>query len=1021
MIDVNISKYFSSASFAHRAWRHLGSAMLVVILATRSSAADSPAPDFNREVRPILAARCFKCHGPDAASREAQLRLDVREAALSKTESGTRAIVPGDVKASELVRRIDSHDPDERMPPPRANQSLTDDQKEVLRRWVASGANYAPHWAFERPRQNTAPAVQRNDWPQNPIDSFVLSRLETAGLSPSPQASRYALARRISLDLIGLIPTPEETDAFVNDPAPDACERLVDRLLASPHYGERWARQWLDLARYADTNGYEEDKPRSIWPYRDWVIKALNDDLPFDQFTVEQIAGDLLNAATLDQLVATGFHRNSMLNTESGVDPLEYRFYSLVDRVNTTGTIWLGLTLGCAQCHTHKYDPVSQLDYYRFLALMNDAEELEIDVPLPDLAAERQRLTARIDELLKGLPDEFPIPNATGSPLTAAERRAYLERRCEEWRREASKSAVRWRILRPTRTAANVPALTVLEDDSVLAIGDTTKHDEYELDFTTDLKDITAVRLETLPDERLPARGPGRLYYEGQSGTFFLCEFDLLADGAPLAAGRTLQTAGDAKLATDGNPLSGWTFQDRQGVPSTALFELSQPLANVEKLQIRMMSERAQPCAVGRFRISVTSDPWPAELSPHPPEIEALLTADEADLSRSDRQRLLNYFLETTPLLSKEHEAIAALRRQLPVYPTTLVMSELPAEHRRTAVLYRRGEFLQPGEAVEPQVLAILPQLPTDVPHDRLALANWLVDPANPLVGRVTANRHWAAFFGHGLVRSVDDFGYQGTPPSHPELLDWLAVELVRERWSVKSLHRLIATSAAYRQSSALTAELAARDLPNNLLARGPRHRLLAEQIRDLALVAGDLLSTKVGGPSVYPPQPPGATEGPYTVLAWKPSEGADRYRRTVYTFIKRTQPFAMLNTFDAPEGRVCIAMREISHSPLQALTLLNDPTSIEAAQAMGRIAATSSGSTEERAVNLFRRCLTRFPTEGERAAIVNFYATTRKRLQDGTLATDLAGPNEDDSIGRAAWTAVARALLNLDEVIFKD
>ena len=1006
-------------------WRTLRLVLLVAVVVVTgvhsSPAADPPAPDFNRDVRSILAAHCFKCHGPDAANRQGDLRLDVREAALAKTESGTHAIVPGNLQASELIRRITSDDPNEQMPPPAAKKPLTDEHQQVLRRWVASGANYAPHWAFEPPRQTVPPVVKLSHWPRNPIDAFVLARLESAGLRPAPAADRYTLVRRVHLDLIGLPPTPVEADAFVNDPAPDAYERLVDRLLASPHYGERWARQWLDLARYADTNGYEEDKPRSVWPYRDWVIRAINNDLPFDQFTIEQIAGDMLPNATIDQRIATGFHRNSMLNTESGVDPLEYRFYSLVDRVNTTSTIWLGLTLGCAQCHTHKFDPVPQSDYYQFLALMNNAEELEIDAPQPDLVFERQRLTAQIDDLMKRLPDQFLAAASPGSKMTAAEQQAFLELRCEEWRREAAKTAVRWKTLRPARATANVPVLTLLQDDSVLAIGDTTKHDEYDLDLTTDLKNITAVRLETLPDDRLPARGPGRLYYEGQNGTFFLCEFGLTADGAPLAVGRTLQTAGNAKLATDGDPLSGWTFTDRQGLPSTALFELVQPLASVQKLQVHMMSERAQPCAIGRFRISVTTDPWPQGLSTHPAEIEALVATNASDLTPAQRKHLLQYFLETTPLLATQQQAIAALRKQQPAYPTTLVMSELPMEHQRKAVLYRRGEFLQPGDAVEPQVLSVLPQLPASTPRTRLELGKWLVDPANPLVGRVTMNRNWAAFFGHGLVRSVDDFGYQGSPPSHPELLDWLAVELIRQRWSLKSMHRLLVTSATYQQSSQLTAEMAAKDPQNNLLARGPRHRLQAEQIRDLALVASGLLGAQIGGPSVYPPQPPGATEGPYTALQWKPSDGADRYRRALYTFIKRTQPFAMLNTFDAPEGRVCIAQREISHSPLQALTLLNDPTSLEAAQALGGMAAISAGSIDERVINLFRRCLTRPPTEDERVAILEFYTTIRKRIQDGKLPPGLASPGAGDSIDRAAWTAVARALLNLDEVIFKN
>ena len=637
--------------------------------------------------------------------------------------------------------------------------------------------------------------------------------MEGEGLHLSPPADRYTLVRRVFLDLIGLPPTPDEADAFVNDPAPDAYERVVERLLASPHYGERWARLWLDLARYADTNGYEEDKSRSIWPYRDWVIQALNDDMPFDQFTIEQIAGDMLPGATMEQRIATGFHRNSMLNTEAGVDPLEYRFYSMVDRVNTTATIWLGLTLGCAQCHTHKFDPIPHRGYYQFLALMNNTEELEIDVLQPDLVVGRRRLTAQIDGLLHDLRKQFPLPQSPATGNEEVRRQEHLQQSFEDWRRESSKRAVRWKVLRPTRMAANVPVLTLLDDDSVLAIGDTTKHDVYELDLSTDLKGITALRLETLPDERLPGRGPGRLYYEGQKGTFFLCEFTLAADGEPLALGRTQQTTGNAKLAVDGDPLSGWTFNDRQGLVSVAVFEFAKPLASVRTLQVRMLSERPQPCAVGRFRISVTTDSWPAELSPFSAEIEALLTTDDASLTPTNRKQLMQYFLETTPQLSAQHQAIAALRRQLPTFPTTLVMAELPPKHPRAAFFYRRGEYLQPGDPVEPNVLSILPPLPANSVCDRLALARWLVDPGNPLAGRVTMNRHWAAFFSEGLVRTVDDFGYQGAPPTHPELLDWLAVELVRRQWSIKQMHRLIVTARDQPNCHPReTDELAAKD-----------------------------------------------------------------------------------------------------------------------------------------------------------------------------------------------------------------
>ena len=999
---------------------------------------EGSAPDFNRDVRAILAEHCFKCHGPDPEHRQAGLRLDEGESARSFLGSGATAIVPGDPQASELVRRIDSTDPGDMMPPPGAMHRLSEEQKDVLRRWVAAGAEYAPHWAFLPPQPCPLPHVHATDWPQNPIDVFVLANLESRGLHPALPADRVTLLRRVSFDLIGLPPTPEEADAFVNDTSPNAYQRVVDRLLESPHYGERWARQWLDLARYADTNGYEEDKPRSIWPYRDWVINAINADIPFDQFTIEQLAGDMLPGANVQQRVATGFHRNSMLNTESGVDSLEYRFYSMVDRVNTTGAIWLGLTLGCAQCHTHKYDPIPHSDYYQLLALMDDTEELEIEVPQPDLVAQRDQLQQQINTLLKELPDQFPLPPAGAAEESPtddeqSQRRLHLTQSFDEWRRTASQQAMHWKVLWPTRLAANIPVLTLLDDDSVLAIGDTTKHDEYDLDFTSDLQGITAIRLETLPHERLPAGGPGRLWYEGENGTFFLCEFSATADGTPVSVGRTHQTAGNAQLAVDDNPLTGWTFGGRQKLSSVAIFECATPLPSAELLNVKMMSELPQPCAIGRFRISVTTDPWPAELPTFPVEIENLLVMDDAALTQANLQQLMQYFLEATPHLAEQHQKIADLRSQMPAFPTTLVMEDLRPEHGRTTYFRRRGEFLQPGAEVKPGVLSIFPPLPASAHADqlaradqlagadRLALARWLVSADNPLVGRVTMNRQWAAFFGSGLVRSLDDFGYQGTRPTHPELLDWLALELVRQKWSMKQMHRLIVTSATYQASSRVTPELTEKDPQNLWLARGPRHRLQAEQIRDTALVASGLLAPRIGGPSVYPPQPPGATEGPYTALNWEPSPGPDRYRRSLYTFIKRTQPFAMLNVFDAPEGRVCTVSREISQTPLQALTLLNDPTFVEAAQELGRLTTEFEGTTAERVVWMFRRCLTRYPTKVDRDAIGAFYTTTRQRLSDQSVPTDLAAPGATDPVEQAAWTAVARALLNLEEFITKD
>jgi hypothetical protein len=1004
---------------------------LVLLLGSTALLRAAPEPDlFNSQVRPILARHCFKCHGPDDKARKAKLRLDVRAEAVRPRGSGKRPIVPGQPDASELLRRVLSTAEDEVMPPPSTKNPLTAEEKAVLKRWIAAGAEYTPHWAFVPPRQAPLPRVRQADWPRNAIDVFVLARLEAEGLRPSPLADRYTLARRVFLDLIGLPPTPEEAEAFVQDHAPDAYERLVDRLLASPHYGERWARRWLDLARYADTNGYEKDRPRSVWPYRDWVIAALNADLPFDQFTVEQLAGDLLPNATPAQRVATGFHRNTMLNEEGGIDPLEFRYYATVDRINTTGSAWLGLTLGCAQCHTHKFDPVPQREYYQMMAFLNNADEPEMDVPSPEITRRRRELEAKVAALEADLPNRFPADGKT-------DRQVHLERKFNEWLEREAARTVRWTVLRPAEAKANLPLLTVLDDDSVFASGDQSKRDVYDLAFRTDLHGITAIRLEVLPDERLPKHGPGRVFYEGAAGDFFLSEFTVTAGGrkVPLAKASHSFASGNytAQNALDGDPQTGWSINGGQGRPHTAVFNLAAPLADAGDLRVQLLFERYHAAGLGRFRLAVTTDPRPAAARDLPADLDELLLVPAARRTEEQRQRLLRQFLRTAPELTSARAAIDKVRQELPAYPTTLVLQERPPSNPRPTYRHNRGEFLQPVEPVEPGVLSVLPPLPVPslalragvatAPRNRLSFARWLAAPENPLVGRVTMNRQWAAFFGRGLVPTLQDFGYQGEPPSHPELLDYLAVEFVRQGWSLKQMHRLIVHSATYRQASRVTPELLAQDPDNRLLARGPRVRLEAELVRDATLRAGGLLAERVGGPSVFPPQPPGVTtEGTYGSLPWKVSTGPDRYRRGLYTFSKRTAPYALFATFDAPSGEACLARREVSNSPLQALTLLNDTVFVEAAQALGRQLAARTGTPEERVGDLFCRCLTRPPSREETALLLQFYQAQKRRLERRELdAVALAGPGAGDAVERAAWTALARTLLNLDEAIAKD
>ncbi len=977
--------------------------------------------EFTARVRPILARYCFKCHGPDETVRKARLRLDVRAEALKPARSRKRAIVPGKPQQSELVARIFSSDESEVMPPPGTKLALSPAEKETLKKWIVGGAGYTTHWAFVPPHRTALPAVRNTAWPSTPIDHFVLARLEKEGLAPSPEADRYTLVRRLYLDLLGLPPTPSEADAFVKDSRPDAYERLVDSLLASPRYGERWARRWLDLARYADTNGYEKDRPRSIWPWRDWVIRALNADVPFDRFTVEQLAGDLLPGATREQRIATGFHRNTMLNEEGGIDPLEFRFHAMTDRVATTSTVWLGLTMGCAQCHTHKYDPLSQKEYYQFLAFLDNADEPELAVPMPASLARQKKIEGEIARLEGDLEKNFPIK----ADPAKNDRREVVQQAFERWLGEQRKQTVRWDVLRRARATSNLPHLRVLPDDSVLASGDQSKSDTYEVTFSGEWKGIQALRLEVLPDESLPRRGPGRVSYEGPPGDFFLSEVKLLADGKAVVlkdASQSFASGGNtAKKAIDGDPQTGWSINGGQGQPHQAVFRLATPLPRCRELKLKLLCERYYAAGLGRFRVWVTSESGAAARN-LPTELEPALLIGEVCVTAQQKGQLFRQFLRTTPELAKVRVPIDNLRRQLAgVHPTTLVLAERPPENPRQTHLHHRGEFLQAREKVVPGVPAVLHPFPEGTPRNRLTFARWLMSPRNPLVARVTVNRHWAVLFGRGIVPTVGDFGLQGEAPSHPELLDYLALQFA-DGWSQKRLHRLIVTSATYRQSSAVPRVLLTRDPDNRLLGRGPRTRLEAEQVRDLVLRASGLLAERLGGPSVYPPQPASiTTEGTYGGLNWQPSPGLDRYRRGLYTFSKRTAPFALFSTFDAPSGEVCVARRDVSNTPLQALSLLNDQAIWEAAQHLGATLAAEKGTVAERARRLFRRVLVRPPTAGEEARIVKFFEAQQRRFVDKQSdAEAVAGAGACDAAERAAWAALARVLFNLDETIVK-
>ena len=988
--------------------------LLCLLLVSPVALAQNRTPDFTKEVRPILAKNCFTCHGPDKQTRKARLRLD------SEKEAHTAVIVPGQPEKSELIARINSDDPFSIMPPPSTKHVLTAEQKTILKRWIQAGAKYESHWAFRKPATIHVPKVDAPGWSANPIDAFVLTKLKDRGLKPNSKADRYTLIRRVSLDLTGLPPTVEEIEAFIKDKSPDAYETVVDRLLASPRYGERWARKWLDLARYADTNGYEKDRARTIWPYRDWVINAINKDMPFDQFTIEQLAGDLLPNPSPEQIIATGFHRNTMLNEEGGVDPLEFRYYAVVDRVNTTATTWLGLTMSCAQCHTHKYDPVTQTEYYRFMAFLNNADEPDYHIPDKAITNQRKQIQSKIRSLLEQLPRKFPGGEQA------------LNKSYQRWLESEEKKTVRWQVITPNKMSTNLPYLHVLDDGSILVGGDQTKSDTYALQFPQTMKNIRAVRLEALPHESLPNHGPGRTYYEGKEGDFFLSEFGIKIDGKSVAiSGASHDHAkgafGAAKVGApfcyDGKPETGWSTTDRPGQEHQVVFQLTDPVDINNNLSVNMLFERHYSCGLGRFRISVSTDNKPAQASGHGKTIQDILSKPSKDRTAAEKAMLFRRFLQRTPQLAAARKKINQLQKQMPTLQTTMVMRERPAEHPRETFRHHRGEFLSPKEKVTAGVPSALNPFPAEFPKNRLGLAKWLVSADNPLTARVVVNRQWQELFGRGLVKTSEDFGIQGSYPSHPQLLDWLAQEFVRLGWSRKKLHKLIVMSQTYQQSSQVNVELAKVDPDNELLARGPRVRMEAEMIRDSLLQASGLLSEKMGGPSVFPPQPPSVTtEGVYGAIKWKVSQGEDRYRRGLYTFLKRSIPYAMFSTFDGVTGEVCQARREISNTPLQALTMLNDIVVMESAQALGKKLASRKTPPEARMRHLMLSTLSREPTDREMKLLLTFHRSQKQKLlKNNADAQKIANTNAPNVADQAAWTLVARAIFNLDEFVTKE
>jgi hypothetical protein len=998
--------------------------------------------DFVKDIQPLLAEHCYSCHGPN--KQEAQFRLDSREIALKGGELGP-AIIPGHGEESLLIHAVAGVKPDFIMP--KKGARLTAGQVGLLRAWIDQGARWPEsasvklidkrdHWAFKPPARPALPALERRNQPRNPIDRFVLARLAKEKLKPSPETDRRTLIRRLSLDLVGLPPTILQVEAFARDRRPDAYEQLVEQLLASPHYGERWGRHWLDVARYADTNGYEKDRPRSIWPYRDWVIDAFNRDLSYDQFTIEQLAGDLLPGATRAQRVATGFLRNSMQNQEGGIEPEQFRVEALIDRMDTLGKAFLGLTVNCCQCHDHKYDPFTQKDYYRLYAFLNNDDEGFLEVPTPADQQKRDEILARVRSL-----EDQAMKDTTNLTECMAAWETGLSAFCQ------------WTTLDPVDWQNFATKFEKQEDLSLLGGGDLQPGGVMRIWADTHQTNVTGFQLEALTNPNLMYGGPGLL----GRGSFLIREFTV--EAFPLVnptvtnkikfrrALADVEAPGFAATnAIDGiTEKGGWTpatTPDRRNAPHRIVFECEEPFGfpegtrllvtlhekfDKEKEGTHDKDSKLECTMLGCLRLSLTTDAPPLAVEPLSPAQRQSLSVAAAQRTVDQKRDLFNVFRVAEPALNNLNQQIDQSWTNWPYPPTTLVLQQRPTP--RVTHLFKRGDRLRPGEAVQPGVPPFLNPLPVGAPPNRLGLAKWIVDRRNPTTARVIVNRVWQAYFGQGLVTTPEDLGTRVETPAYPELLDWLACEFMDSGWSFKKLHRLIVTSATYRQSAKVTPELYARDQYNRLLARGPRFRVDGEIVQDIALSVSGLLNEKVGGPSVYPPIPASVGDTVYGGFTWPESKGEDRYRRGLYTFCKRSLPFPLLTAFDAPSGETSCPRRALSNTPLQALTTLNEKTFVEAAQAMAlRVIKEGGRDDRARAGFAFELCTARKPSAAEVDALLRFWKEQYAYFEDRTAAAvnvavaDLKNLPPDVNLHKvAAWAMVSRTLLNLDETVTKE
>lgn len=995
--------------------------------------------DFNRDVRPILSDHCFACHGFDEAKRKGGLRLDVKEEAMRGGKSGKPAIQPNRAADSELVRRIVTADADDHMPPAEFGKPLTAAQVAVLRQWVEEGAEFKGHWAFQTPQRPMPPKVRTSDWPRNAIDQFVLSRLEEKGLQPQPRAEKSTLIRRATLDLTGLPPTPEEVDRFLADESPEAYEKVVDRLLGSARYGERMALEWMDAARFADTHGYHIDSARDMTAWRDGVIDSFNRNQPFDQFTVEQLAGDLLPNATRAQKIASGFNRNHMINYEGGAIPEEYQTAYVLDRINTTATVWLGLTMACAQCHDHKYDPLTMRDYYRFYAFFNAVPENGLDgrngnaAPMVAIPTEEQE--ARLAELERAAKEadqrlKDPLPEVDAQQV--------------EWERNLNspETTSPWKPLDWVEyKSAGGATLELQPDRSLLASGENPPKETYTFRVRSGLSEVTGFRLEAMADDRLPAKGPGRF----SNGNAVLTDVRVEAGGPVKIRAATAdfsQAEHPIKNAIDDRKETGWAIMPQVGRGHEAIFEFEKPLQLASGggkfvVILEFQSTFAQH-TLGRVRLSATGLREPSRWQPVPEAIRTIAGLPNDVRTEAQRTTLRDHFRkEVSSTYRALRESSEVARRNRDQFQksirSSMVMGEQP-EPRPTFMLVR-GDYDKKGEKVTAGTPAALPTLREGLPANRLGLARWLVSPEQPLTARVTVNRFWQQYFGLGLVKSAENFGSQGDWPTHPELLDWLAVEFMESGWDVKALQKRIVMSATYQQSSAGPRELIESDPENHLLARGPRFRLHAEFVRDLALSVSGLLNPMVGGESVFPYQPAGLWEelmsrqdgDNFTAQKYSQDRGQKLYRRSMYTFVKRTSAHPNMTTFDAPDRQVCTVRRPRTNTPLQALVLLNDPTYVEAARKLAERVVLADVDERRRVAHAFRLATGRLPREAETQVLLKLYREQLAAFRanpsgaEGLLRVgESPVTNGLDPVELAAWAVVASTILNLDETITK-